>query len=93
MIKDRRKLIYTAALGHPWDNTTELASSVTNLLKFDPGYIYQCLNSQDSMDAMLIMNYVKATLKISFAYRPELEHLLRQDKNTNEIIDILLSTR
>lgn len=93
MIKERRKLKATADLGHPWDNPTELASSITNLLKFDPGYVFQCFASQDSMDATLMMRYVKATLELSFAYKPELEALLRQDKNTSDAINFLLSAR
>lgn len=91
MLKDRRGLKTTPNFGHPWDNATELASSVTNLLKFDPGYIFRCLSDKENLDAPIIKKYIKATLELSFAYQPELESLLRKDPHTSEIIDLLLS--
>lgn len=92
MLQDTRKLKYPVNLGHPWSNATELASSATDVLYFNPSYLERCFSSQDMMEATLLKRYVKAALELSFAHRPELEQILRQSPKTADAIDFLMAT-
>lgn len=91
MIQMRSYLKNRPNLGHPWSNPTELASSVTNVLLLNPGYLMKCFANQDPYEATLVKQYVKAVLTLSLAYQPELEPLLRADPKSAEALDFLLA--
>lgn len=91
MHMDTEQLRFPAAAGHPYSNATELASSATTILAFHPDYIERCMENQDQAEAILIKRYIKATLELSFLYRPELETLLREKPETSDALNYLLS--
>lgn len=92
MHMDIEQLSFPAAAGHPYSNATELASSATTILAFHPDYIERCMENQNQSEAGLIKRYIKATLELSFLYRPELETLLRRKPETSDALNYLLST-
>lgn len=78
--------------GHPYDNASELASSVTTSLYLNPSYIKRCFANQDAKEVAIITEYIRATLEVSFAFNPKLETFLRQNKETADALDYLMGS-
>lgn len=90
MIQSVQNLDYTPRGGHAYENVSELASSLTTVLAFAPDYFKQCFDSQPAEDVVQIMEYIRATLAISFHFQPKLEELLRRNPVTSDVIDEIL---
>ncbi len=90
MLKDSRNAEHNSAVGHPYDNATELASSATTVLFLDPGYMKHCFEEMGDAGLQL-KQYVRAVLDISFYHRPELEQILRHNTLTAQTIDYLFT--
>jgi len=78
--------------GHPYDNPTEAAASLFTTLSLNPTYIQRCLSDFDPAHAESMRAYMGAILDVSFYVQPELERVVRQDKNASAAVDWLMQS-
>lgn len=83
-------LDYLPSGGHPYDNASELASSVTTALEFAPEYVQTCFEQQTSEQTDEVKQYIKSTLELSFSQEPALEEVLRKKQATADSLNFLM---